>query len=306
MTVAFILEKLKYKWTLAEHSEFSEGYLTAAQLGTGGPCALNAIDARVPLEGGGLAIGETYQIRATGRLYCTSCSKISRKLYSGYCGACLTSKAEADACVMAPDRCHYLNGTCREPSWGLSFCYQPHVVYLSFTGDFKVGITREHQLPTRWFDQGATLAVPLAMTGSRHQAGVIEKALAQHFSDRTQWQRMLSSVNERPEGGLVDHALAQIAQLRGDLGPLDRLNIRVSAPPKAPSAGAVDWIESPTVFHIDYHWATVPERLSSLNLLKQDSVSGKLLGIKGQYLILNSGVFNLRRHEGFEVEWIRL
>jgi len=39
-----------------------------------------------------------------------------------------------------------------------------------------------------------------------------------------------------------------------------------------------------------------------LNPEKQPDLSGVLLGIKGQYLILDSGVLNIRKHTGYEVE----
>ena len=42
---------------------------------------------------------------------------------------------------------------------------QPHTVYLAYTGDVKVGVTRNTQIPTRWIDQGATFALPIAKNG---------------------------------------------------------------------------------------------------------------------------------------------
>jgi hypothetical protein len=35
---------------------------------------------------------------------------------------------------------------------------------------------------------------------------------------------------------------------------------------------------------------------------KGDSFSGKLLGIRGQYLMLENGVFNVRAHHGHRVD----
>ena len=45
-----------------------------------------------------------------------------------------------------------------------------------------------------------------------------------------------------------------------------------------------------------------PERVRAINLEKTPRVEGTLLGIKGQYLILDTGVINVRRHGGYEVE----
>ena len=45
-----------------------------------------------------------------------------------------------------------------------------------------------------------------------------------------------------------------------------------------------------------------PKKVSSLNLDKTPQFSGKLMGIKGQYLIFDDGtVFNVRTFEGYVV-----
>jgi hypothetical protein len=41
--------------------------------------------------------------------------------------------------------------------------------------------------------------------------------------------------------------------------------------------------------------------VSSFNLDKTAQVEGKLIGIKGQYLIFDTGVLNVRSHSGYEV-----
>ena len=45
-----------------------------------------------------------------------------------------------------------------------------------------------------------------------------------------------------------------------------------------------------------------PQRVRSVNLDASPMIEGTLLGIKGQYLILDAGVLNVRRHGGYEVE----
>ena len=46
-----------------------------------------------------------------------------------------------------------------------------------------------------------------------------------------------------------------------------------------------------------------PDKINSLNLKKNKLYSGKLTGIKGQYLIFeDSTVFNIRSNEGLKVE----
>jgi hypothetical protein len=44
-----------------------------------------------------------------------------------------------------------------------------------------------------------------------------------------------------------------------------------------------------------------PKKVSSLNLDKTALIEGTLLGIKGQYLILDTGVLNIRKFAGYHV-----
>ena len=64
-------------------------------------------------------------------------------------------------------------GTCREPEWAALNCQVPHIVYLANTSSVKVGITRGTQVPTRWMDQGATQAKPIARVQTRYQSGLL-------------------------------------------------------------------------------------------------------------------------------------
>jgi hypothetical protein len=46
-----------------------------------------------------------------------------------------------------------------------------------------------------------------------------------------------------------------------------------------------------------------PKKVNSLNLDKTPNFSGKLMGIKGQYLMFQDGtVFNIRTYEGYVVK----
>ena len=45
-----------------------------------------------------------------------------------------------------------------------------------------------------------------------------------------------------------------------------------------------------------------PEKVKSFNLDKDPTAGGILQGIKGQYLIFDDGVINLRKYSGYKVE----
>ena len=289
----FVIEKLRF-----DSSPIDECDVLATR---GGAVTLDVRATRFEPPGVVLEPGQRILLRWTGRVFCTCCGKQSPKLFGGFCWNCFNTQAMADACVMAPQNCHYLRGTCRDPGWGRGFCFQPHCVYLSYTGGLKVGITRTHQIPVRWIDQGATRAVMLCLVGSRHQAGVIESALSRHFSDKTAWARMLALGNSKPEQEVWDAALAKIAGLREALGPLDALHVRVSAPPTSPGAGQIKWVPQAAAVDIVYAQALPTKEPKTQAMEKGGTVGGQLLGFKGQYLLFNEGVFNVRRHEGYEV-----
>ena len=169
---------------------------------------------------------------------------------------------------------------CREPAWGEAHCFIPHTVYLANSSGLKVGITRSQYATTRWMDQGAIEALPIASVCSRRDSGIIEYALSQHIPDRTNWRHMLSGV-EKP----VDlHAEREkVFALWQDSFPGEKLSAM-----------------EPVRF--SYPVLRYPTKVVSLNPEKQPDLSGTLLGIKGQYLIFDSGVLNIRKHGGYEVK----
>ena len=65
-----------------------------------------------------------------------------------------------------------------------------HYVYLANSSGLKVGITRHTQLPTRWIDQGASQALPIFKVRTRLQSGLVETALAEFISDKTNWRAL--------------------------------------------------------------------------------------------------------------------
>jgi hypothetical protein len=44
------------------------------------------------------------------------------------------------------------------------------------------------------------------------------------------------------------------------------------------------------------------DKIHSLTLDKQESVGGKLIGVKAQYLIFENGVFQAKKHAGYQVQ----
>lgn len=229
-------------------------------------------------------LGQRITIEYLDDIHCMVCGKSTAKSFNqGFCYKCFQMLARNDRCMMSPELCHYDKGTCREPEWGISHCMQPHIVYLSFTSDIKVGITRAHQYITRWIDQGATQAIAVCQVKTRRESGLVENHLRQWYQDRTQWKAMLGGNTQADllsDIDLVSEKEKVIAKLKDfDVEVLDG-----------------------EVHHFEYPVDAIGP-LSILSLDKQKQVSGYLLGIKGQYLILDTGVINIRKHGSYLVNF---
>ena len=182
---------------------------------------------------------------------------------------------------MKPETCHYHLGTCREPEWGESNCFAPHIVYLANSSGLKVGITRKTNTPGRWIDQGAIAAIPILEVSTRLESGRVEMALKAHVNDKTNWRKMLKN-----ETDFIDLAEMRHALLGEIPGLIDELN-----------ATRLD----DEIVNINYPVLQYPDKISSLNFDKTPVISGLLNGIKGQYLLLDNGVLNVRKFGSYHV-----
>lgn len=227
-------------------------------------------------------IGSTLKLNYTGQIFCVNCGKKTKKSYSqGYCYPCTLKLAECDLCILKPETCHFDKGTCREPEWAEKHCMQAHIVYLANSSGIKVGITRKSQIPTRWIDQGAFEALPILEVKNRKTSGLIEVLFKQHISDKTDWRKMLKGHPEK-----VD-----LIQLR------DGLIQKLQAELKNFEFKLID----SKIYTFNYPVTKYPEKVNSIGLDKKAEIHSKLVGIKGQYLIFEDGVFNVRAHTGYEV-----
>lgn len=236
-------------------------------------------------------IGETLTLQFTGNIFCIHCGRKSNKSFNqGYCYPCFQNLAQCDSCIIHPEKCHFGQGTCREPSWGEKYCMQDHIIYLANSSGLKVGITRGTQVPTRWIDQGAVQALAIFRVRSRLQSGALEVMFKQHVADKTNWRDMLKGHNQlidlaMERDRLLDVCAEEIAELTEQFGFF-----------------AISKIVGIDPIEINYPVAHYPEKITSFNFDKDACVKGSLQGIKGQYLIFDTGVINLRRFSGYEIE----
>jgi Protein of unknown function (DUF2797) len=246
-------------------------------------------DAAVPLNA---YLGERISLQYLGAITCMHCGRKTKKSFSqGYCYPCFQTLAQCDSCIMSPEKCHYFEGTCREPSWADAHCMQPHVVYLANSSGIKVGITRGEQVPTRWIDQGAVQALPILGVQTRQQSGFVEMVFKRHVADKTNWRAMLKGQVETIDlaaqrDRLLAECAAEIAELQQRFG-----------------LQAIQLLPDAEVIDIDYPVLEHPSKVTSLDFEKTPLIDGRLLGIKGQYLMLDSGVLNIRKFGAYHVSF---
>lgn len=235
-------------------------------------------------------IGNQLHLHYDGEINCVHCGRKTNKSFSqGYCFPCMQTLAECDSCLIKPELCHYHLGTCREPAWGDEHCFQDHFVYLANTSGIKVGITRQTNVPARWIDQGATQALPMYRVKDRLTSGKVEVIIKQHVADKTAWQRMLKG--ETSDVDLVSNRNRLHAECEREINAVN----------KEQGDGAVIYLGNDQLIDIQYPVTAYPQKVNSLNFDKTPHIEGELQGIKGQYLIFDSGVLNMRKFSGYKL-----
>ncbi len=213
---------------------------------------------------------------------CLNCHKVKKIFAQGFCYDCFTTSPAAADWIMHPELSKaHLDIEDRDLDYEKKVQLQSHFVYLALSSDIKVGVTRASQIPTRWIDQGAEEAIKIAETPNRYLAGITEVALKNHFSDKTSWQKML----------------------KNEIASLDLIQARNRVFDLLPNETKNYFIENAEIVKLDYPVLQYPKKINSLKLNNSKVISGVLKGIKGQYLIFeDGGCFNVRSHEGYQVE----
>ncbi|MBI9067151.1 MAG: DUF2797 domain-containing protein [Salinivirgaceae bacterium] len=230
-------------------------------------------------------LNQTIQVDYLHEINCIHCGqKTNKSFFQGYCYSCFTLLPQADQSVVNPELNQSHLGISKDMEWARENDLIDHYVYLAFTSDLKVGVTRHTQIPTRWIDQGAEFAIKFAKTPYRQLAGLIEVALKPYLKDKTNWRKMLAgNTHETPDMLSFKNQYAKYLP--------EELQQYIS--------------NENEVFKIEYPIISFPEKVNSINLDKTASFSGTLKGIKGQYLIFDyNSVFNVRKHNGYKIAFI--
>ncbi|WGH25642.1 MAG: DUF2797 domain-containing protein [Candidatus Shikimatogenerans bostrichidophilus] len=162
---------------------------------------------------------------------------------------------------------------------------QDHYIYISFTGNIKVGITLKKNLIKRLMDQGATKAIIIAKTPNRYLSGIIENICKKKIPDRTNYIKMLTNniyINKIYLINLKKKILKYILKISKKLKKF--------------------FYKKNKIYNFIYPIIKYPKKIKNFNLLKTKKIKDKLIGIKGQYLIFsNDTVLNINNHLGYSI-----
>lgn len=227
-------------------------------------------------------VGKTLSLEWTGTILCMKCgAKTKTSFNQGFCFRCFQSAPECAPCIIKPELCEAHLGKGRNVEWEETHHNQKHVVYLAATDVIKVGITSKSNRFTRWIDQGANASLVFAETPNRYQAGLIEVALKDFLTDKTNWRNMLT--DKRDETIDLVEEKWRIAELL----PRDIADF-------VTDDDEVNVFEFPVLSYLN--------KVNSINLEKEIRIAKKLIGIRGQYLIFEDGsVINIRKYGGYQV-----
>jgi hypothetical protein len=226
-------------------------------------------------------VGSTISLTFQNEIYCIECGDKIKKSFQGFCWSCFSTSPENAECILRPELCQAHEGKGRNIEWEKEHHLQEHVVYLALSSEIKVGVTRSTQVPTRWIDQGASSVIRLAEVPYRYLAGAIEVEFKKHFTDKTNWQKML----------------------KGELKPgINLADEKKKAKGFFSEALMQYYSGDDSVTELNYPVIKYPAKVKSVDFEKQNILTGKLQGIKGQYLIMeDNSVLNIRKHEGYVV-----
>jgi len=227
-------------------------------------------------------VGKEITLTYQHKIECIKCGKETVKSFNqGFCYPCFRDAPESAEWIMRPELSKaHLGIEDRDLAFEESVQLKPHVVYLSLTSGMKVGVTRDTQVPTRWIDQGAVKAIKLAETPNRYLAGMIEVSLKDHMADKTNWRKML--MNVYPDVDLIKEKHNTKSLLNAEYHQYIT--------------------KTDEIIDINFPVLDYPIKVKSIGFDKVPEYTGKLLGIKGQYLLFaNDIVLNIRKHGGYIV-----
>ena len=234
-------------------------------------------------------LGKKVTLKYEGNDCCLHCNSHEDIFRQGLCKNCFFEQPQTGDWVMQPELSKaHLGIEDKDLEFEKKIQLQPHIVYLSYAGNFKIGVTRKNQIPTRFIDQGLQQVIVLLEVPNRYLAGVAKLAVERSFSDKTNWRNMLTgyeSVDWNQSYNLFIDAIKSNPEI------FDLLKSYIIKRKAS--------ISQEIIIDFPYNSNKMNLNLKPILIKKIRSFTGFLTGVKGQYLIFeNEYVLNIRAHEG--------
>lgn len=230
-------------------------------------------------------LGEPVRVQLQSERYCTKCGATAEQ---SVCYDCAGTPPLA-ACVKQPaERCQYAD--CPYPEYKKQSCAHEFVVYLVTAAGVKVGITKRTRTLSRWQEQGANHALPIATAPNRKAAGIIERAVSQvdYIGQRLrhEWYEPMNAPEER----LVDAVLDAREAFPDRLLDCFRWPSSVPREEFREEIVSVPYLDTPELSH----------RLVSRHghLQPGNAREGRVVGVRGALIATDAFVINTRRFAG--------
>ena len=210
---------------------------------------------------------------------CIKCKKVIKNIYrQGHCYKCYWDSPISNQSIFKPELSKaHLGIEVKDLEWEKKFELQPHIAYIAYSDKVKIGITRKSNIPNRWIDQGAKRSIIIAEAPNRYTSGLIEVNLKDKFPDKTNWRKML--VQKDINIDLISYKRRTIELLSKELKKY--------------------YVEENISFEFNYPITQNIDKVKSVKINEDHILKGKLIGIKGQYLIFEDGnVINIRNQAG--------
>lgn len=221
----------------------------------------------------GLAMDISNEKHCVGRMDNTrivQCPNHARVTRYQRCDECSDPHIPDQRCIFEP-RCQ--GASCLvEDHLGesIEFCSRPHVVYLAFYGgSVKIGLSSGRRIRKRCIEQGADAFAVIAHAENRYQGRSIEKQLGREFGIRQSYSNheFLRIISRKVKAREISERYREMtSSLNGN--PLAEV-------------GDLELLEG---FPIDLPLRSIPRETTTPGLHM-----GKIYGIKGRFLIYESG-----------------
>jgi hypothetical protein len=132
--------------------------------------------------------------------------------------------------------------------------------------------------------------MPIMQVATRKLSGDVEAVLKQYVADKTNWRKLLQSDVQAIDMAQAANLLLNESEddLEALLGGLSHQDYQ--------------WLDTAPI-SMRYPVLEYPTKINSHNLDKEPVLEGKLMGIKGQYLIFDTAVINVRKYSSYLVQF---